>query len=56
MSEKIKGITKLVLGAIGFVMMCTAISYVEGGSENTPLIMLIMGLVGFYLFYRTLVG
>jgi len=53
MSNKIKETVELLMRILGFLMLCIAVSYVGGGSENAPFIIIIIGLVGLFLLYKS---
>jgi hypothetical protein len=54
MPNKLKDIVWLVLGIIGLLMFCIGYTYAGGGSESTVWIMIIIGLLGFYISYKFL--
>jgi len=53
MSNKIKDTAKFLIRILGFLMLCIAVSYAGGGSENSPFIIIIIGLVGLFLLYKS---
>ena len=53
MSNKIKETAKLLMRILGFLMLCIAVTYAGGGSENAPFMIIIIGLVGLFLLYKS---